>query len=43
MPHMLGMAAFQVRHPVIEIILMKADNCPFNCHDKTTTNGPALK
>lgn len=30
MAYMLGMAACQIRHPVIVFILMKADNCPLN-------------
>jgi len=29
MPYVAGVTAFQVRHPVIVIVLMEASNCPF--------------
>ena len=43
MPYMLGVSTRQIRYPVIELILMKIDNFPFNACHKTTTNRPVPK
>jgi len=32
MPHVLGVAAFQVGNPVAVIVLMKSDDGPFDFH-----------
>lgn len=33
-PYMLSVAAGQVCHPVVVLVLMKANNGPFKCHSR---------